>query len=61
MVEASTKKQLIEFITNMFVTPEGEHPSASSLEEYKKSDLVQFLVDSGLEGEFTSYISSFNN
>ena len=61
MVETATKKQLIEFITTTFITPEGEHPSASSLEEYKKGDLVKFILDSGLEGEFTSYISSFNN
>lgn len=55
----ATKQQLIDFISANFVTPEGDHPSKTQLDAFKKDELAQVVTDANVEKELDSYVASF--
>ena len=57
----ATKKQIMNFISEYFVMPEGEHPTASQLDVFKKDDLAKVVENSGHVAEFDSYINYINS
>lgn len=56
----ATKQQLIDFIMLKFVLPDGEHPTRSQLEVFKKDELVEVIMNSSAESDLLSYINSLS-
>ena len=54
----ATKQQLIDFITSTFVTSEGEHPTKSQLDSFKKDELAEVVTNAEVESEFEAFINS---
>lgn len=52
----ATKQELIDFISANFVTPEGEHPTKSQLDAFKKDDLAKVVANACVGKQLNSFL-----
>lgn len=56
----ATKQELIQFISENFVTAEGEHPTKSQLDVFKKDDLAKVVANACVGKELNAFLKELH-